>query len=277
MRHNISSFAALIIAFALAYALPSVVGADEASSIPHGTLARLVRACAPQVDSTTQAAIIAVESGGSPWLLHDDNDGRIYAPQSRQQAEAAVNALVTRDREFYGVRDRGIDVGLAQINTTNLSMLGLHAADLLEPCANLNASARILVDAYVRERAVLAKDAGWHGDEVALRHALQVYNSGRPEGDDGYVRAVYATLDGSLVREVGSGVRVAPIPVIPLRVVTMAPLTKKITSPRSSAFYQQGKASGDSATSAGMMTQSHRRNQIVFRTFPKLGEDVMRR
>lgn len=211
--------------------------ADEAGELSQETLARLVRACAPEVDSTTQAAIIAVESGGSTWILHDDNDNRVYDPPSRKVAEATLTALISRNRSAYASSDRGIDVGLAQINTNNLAYLGVSANDLLDPCTNLHASARIIVDAYVRERTMLSQEGGWRGDEIALRRALQDYNSGRPDGDDAYVRAVYATLDGQLVREVGNSMRVAQVPIIPLRFTVPTKASKRPGSTENTHFY----------------------------------------
>lgn len=182
----------------------------------HDILARLVRVCAPEVNSTTQAAIVAVESGGSPWVLHDDNNDRVYSPMTLPSARSFAQELLVRNKAIYGVRDRGVDFGLAQINSSNFTSLGVTANDMLDPCANLNASARIISSAYLHERTLLSADPSWHGDERALERALEEYNSGRPSGDDGYVRAIFATLDGSLVRQVGSGARVTPLRVIPI-------------------------------------------------------------
>jgi type IV secretion system protein VirB1 len=216
MPSSINSVVRLGITLALLGLTRVPAFADAPEMMSHEMLARLVRVCAPQVNSTTQAAIVAVESGGLPWVLHDDNDGRVYSPATLESAQSFARELLARNKAVYGAGDRGVDVGLAQINSSNFVSLGVTAADMLDPCANLNASARIITSAYVHERAILARDPSWRGDERALERALQDYNSGRPSGDDAYVRAIFSTLGGTLVREVGSASRVTLIPVSPL-------------------------------------------------------------
>ena len=212
MSRNISKSVAIIATAGALFCaeLQSANATDAAGHTSSRDLARLVRACAPRIDRTTQSAIVAVESGGSAWAVHDDNDGRVYAPATYDTARILVETLVARDEIVFGHLNRGVDVGLAQINSTNFASMGVTAADMLEPCRNLKASAIILENAYVRERSLLANRAGWRGDEVALQRALQVYNSGRSSGDDAYVRAVYATLAGFLVRGVASTIVATP-------------------------------------------------------------------
>ena len=182
-------------------ALAMDAGSYDPTHVSKGALDTLVRTCAPQVSAVTQAAIVAVESGGDAWALHDDNDGHVYLPNTHASAVALALALVRRNREAYGANDRGVDVGLAQINSSNYASLGVTPDRMLEPCENLRASAKIIVAAYVRERALLSADPTWHGDQLALRRALQVYNSGRSHGDDAYVRVIFAAVGLPAVAE----------------------------------------------------------------------------
>ncbi len=184
----------LLLTSFVGFARASDARPSDPTRISQTDLDRLVRRCAPQVSAVTQAAIVAVESGGDAWALHDDNDGHVYLPSTHAAAVALALALVRRNREAYGANDRGVDVGLAQINSGNYAALGVTPDRMLEPCENLRASAKIIVAAYVRERALLSADPSWRGDQVALRRALQVYNSGSSHGDDAYVRAIFAAV-----------------------------------------------------------------------------------
>ena len=151
-------------------------------------LERLVRACAADVDPTTQEAIVDVESGANAWALHDDNTNLVYAPATLIDAAALATDLIAHGRRRFGARDRGVDVGLGQVNSQNFGPLGVSATTMLDPCQNLRASSRIIAEAYEQERARVGSD------QIALRRALQVYNSGRSTGDDRYVQAVVAAV-----------------------------------------------------------------------------------
>ncbi len=191
----------LMAASAVGVAAPAraTTGSFDPHHLSRSVLSRLVHDCAPEVNAVTQAAIVAVESGGDAWAMHDDNDDRVYSPSSLGGATKLVGALVTRDRALYGSRDRGIDVGLAQINSKNFPALRVTPTAMLDPCENLHASARIIVTAYLHERRLLDQDPSARGDQLALRRALQVYNSGRSSGDDNYVRAIFNAVGIPLV------------------------------------------------------------------------------
>jgi type IV secretion system protein VirB1 len=163
-------------------------------------LVRLIRACAPHINPITQAAVVAVESSGDAWALHDDNDGRVYRPRSFPEALATADFLIANNQGRYGVRDAGVDVGVAQINSNNFAALGVDAGWMLHPCANLRVSSRMLAAAYRTQYALLVDVANPHRDRLAMRRALQVYNSGRSYGDEQYVKNVIVALTSALVR-----------------------------------------------------------------------------
>ncbi len=179
-------------------------GGSQRHRISDDLLGRLIGTCAPQVDPKTQAAIVSVESGGDAWAVHDDNDDSRYAPDSFADAVAIGRVLIARDRQTYAAADRGVDVGLAQINSANFASLGVDVAAMFHPCANLRASARIIVSAFARERAALRGMSPQDADQVALRRALQVYNSGKGSGDEPYVSAILAALDTPFVQKIAA-------------------------------------------------------------------------
>ncbi|MCR1341890.1 lytic transglycosylase domain-containing protein [Acidithiobacillus ferrooxidans] len=135
----------------------------------------LLQQCAPQVAPVTMAAIVQAESGGWPWTI-DVNDLPDGSMRFNDQ-QAAVTAAVRYIRMGYKV-----DMGIAQIDSENLSWLGLSVTNVFNPCANLQAAQRILVGAY--------HQAGANGPE-SLDGAFQAYNSGNTSGDGHYARVVY--------------------------------------------------------------------------------------
>ncbi len=124
------------------------------------------------------AAVVNVESGGWPLTIHDNSAGRSYTFRARRQAATTANALLAAGHN--------VDLGLAQINSSNLSGLHLSPAQVLDPCINLRAGATILRRAYAA--AVERFGAG----QAALRFALSAYNSGSLFAAPQYARRVVA-------------------------------------------------------------------------------------
>lgn len=117
----------------------------------------LLRQCAPQVSVVTMAAIVQQESGGNPLALHDNTTGKSYRPASLAEAAKLAADLIKPGHS--------VDIGLAQINSRNLSGLNLDVAQVLEPCANIHAAQTILL-------------RGWKQSGGDLRAALSAYNTG---------------------------------------------------------------------------------------------------
>jgi type IV secretion system protein VirB1 len=180
-------------------------------------LAALIHACAPSVNPVTQAAVISVESSGDAWSLHDDNDGREYRARSFRDAVRFARRLIAFNRQSYGANDAGVDVGIGQINSNNFANLGVDAGWMLHPCPNLRVSSMMIAQAYDKQYAQLRSVPAPQRDQLAIRRALQVYNSGRPSGDDAYVASVINALHSSLVADV-SGAR--PLTFANLQAVT---------------------------------------------------------
>lgn len=108
-------------------------------------------------------AIVKAESGGNPLAIGVNRGGvRPGSPGNRNEAIAAAAQLLRTGANF--------DLGLAQINSANLSWLGLSIEGAFDPCLNIEAAAKILSSNYRRaiERNVPAP----------LGAALSAYNTG---------------------------------------------------------------------------------------------------
>ena len=143
----------------------------------------LAQICAPDVHPKTIAAIVKTESRFRPFAI-GVNYGKAQLPrQPRNQAEAVEAAKNLIAKGF------NIDMGLGQINSANLSWLGLSVEDVFDPCKNLAAAARVLTSGF--QRAI--KTTG--DPQQALTKALSAYNTGNfARGfSNGYVNKVVAS------------------------------------------------------------------------------------
>jgi type IV secretion system protein VirB1 len=145
----------------------------------HGfALAALITRCAPEVTPTTMAAIVQVESGGNPFAIDDDTARRSYYPRDRQSAVTLASRLIGAGHL--------IDAGISQIDSMNFARLGVSVHTIFDPCTNLRAGAEILSSDYS-----FAKRRYGSG-QIALRHAIGMYNTGRLNGGTRYVQEVLA-------------------------------------------------------------------------------------
>ena len=135
----------------------------------------LLQECAPQVAPVTMAAIVQTESSGWPWTINVN--GLPGGSMRFSTKQAAIAAAARYIRMGYKV-----DMGLAQVDSENLSWLSLSVQQVFSPCANLRAAQRILVGAY--------RQAGANGTQ-SLNGAFQAYNSGNTSGDGHYAHVVY--------------------------------------------------------------------------------------
>lgn len=151
----------------------------------------LATQCAPGIAPETLLSVVQVESRFEPLAIGVNGAPRVMvAPTSVDDAVAKAGALIAAGRS--------IDLGLAQINSKNLSWLGISLPEVFEPCTNLRAAARILLDGYMRG------DASRVGEQAALKTAFSYYNTGHPVRgfSNGYVGKV-ATAAGRIVPAIG--------------------------------------------------------------------------
>lgn len=142
-------------------------------------LLSVVMACAPNVHPDTALRIIHHESGGNPYAIGINGAWLLSRqPTSKEQAIATARVLINA-----GV---SIDMGYSGINSGNLKRFGLTTETVFDPCANLQAMERHLMDSYVK--AVKRHGPG----QMALRETLSEYNTGHPlKGQrNGYVDKV---------------------------------------------------------------------------------------
>lgn len=148
-------------------------------------VAQLAARCAPEVAVETLAAIIRAESGFQPFALgvNGPGGGAIF-PKTQEVAVVLATDLVVR-------QGRSVDLGLMQVNSDNLRALGLTVAEILDPCTNLAAGARILREGYT------AASRGEADSQRALRVAFSHYNTGHPERGftNGYVQRVQGAAE----------------------------------------------------------------------------------
>ena len=138
------------------------------SLLPH-----TLRHCAPRVHPITLSAVVMQESGGNPLLIHNNSSGQTCRPKSPGAAAALARQLIRQGDS--------VDLGLAQINSSNLSWLGLDVQTVFDPCRNLAAAQTVLLD-------------GWKRSGGNLRKTLALYNTGKPDGAAGakYAASVYS-------------------------------------------------------------------------------------
>ncbi len=143
----------------------------------------LIHLCAPDLAPITMAAIVQQESGGNPLLLHDNTAKITLRPKNIAEATSLAQALIRSGHS--------IDIGLAQINSRNLSAMKLGIEDALDPCTNLRAAQSVM-------------KVAWEQSGHDLRRALAAYNTGKTTTSTGahYSAQVFAK----------AGVKVPPIP-----------------------------------------------------------------
>lgn len=136
----------------------------------------------PNVAPQTIERIIQVESGGNPLAIGVNSKERVAIPQPKNIDDAAriANALIEAG---YSV-----DMGLMQINSSNLASLGLTVREVFDPCVNIHAGATIL------SRNYKVAAARYGSGQRALLAALSAYNTGdfKAGFQNGYVSRFFS-------------------------------------------------------------------------------------
>lgn len=146
---------------------------------PHAlALTALIAHCAPTVAPSTMTAIVQVESGGNPLAIGDNTARRSYYPYDRATAERLARRLLNAGHL--------LDLGIAQIDSMNFRGFGVNVHTIFDPCINLSIGAKILSDDYVFAART------YRDPQVALRHAIGMYNTGRLNAGARYIARVVA-------------------------------------------------------------------------------------
>jgi type IV secretion system protein VirB1 len=144
-------------------------------------LSSLILTCGVVADMDLLAAIVRVESRGNPLALAVNGTVELVRPpRDRDDAVRMARWLASHGYNF--------DAGVAQVNSANFARLGLDAASVFEPCANLRGAAIVLEEC--RGRALQLGLSGERADSAAL----SCYNTGHLTRGvaNGYVAAVRA-------------------------------------------------------------------------------------
>jgi type IV secretion system protein VirB1 len=164
-------------------------------TLPLALFTHVVAACAPEVAPRTSAAIAATESRFDPLAIFDGTTHRAWRPRDRGEAIALARRLIGAGH--------AVDLGLMQVNSRNLPVLGLTVGEAFDPCANIRAGGAILTADYIA--AARTRGEG----QAALRAALSAYNTGSVVRGfrNGYVARVVAAA-----RYVVPEIAVSPAP-----------------------------------------------------------------
>lgn len=162
--------------------------------VPLALFMQLATPCGGAVHIDTLAAVARAESHFDSAAINDNTARRRYTGLSDAQATSTATRLLAAGHS--------LDLGLMQVNSANLRGLGLSVAGAFDPCRNIAAGARVLVDGYRRPGAGV--DA-----QPAIYRALSRYNTGSPQRgfSNGYVVRVQASAEQVVpaIRLAGSG------------------------------------------------------------------------
>jgi type IV secretion system protein VirB1 len=138
---------------------------------------QLALRCGPTVAPSTLVSIAEVESGLQPLAIKDNSTGAAGIPPNREVAVQIASRLLKAGHR--------LDLGLMQINSANLSKLGIVPDEAFNPCKSIAVAAGILSNDYEGGETYEAQQA-------ALRNAISSYNTGSPERgfENGYVHKV---------------------------------------------------------------------------------------
>lgn len=142
----------------------------------------LLKECVPSAHHLVLNALIKTESGGDPFVVHNNNNRVTVRSRTSDEAIANAEDLI---RQGYSV-----DMGLGQINSRNLPKLGLSVRQIFDPCTNIKAASTIY--SWGLRMAV---DKYGEGQQATFA-ALSVYNTGSLSAgfSNGYVGKVASKL-----------------------------------------------------------------------------------
>jgi hypothetical protein len=117
------------------------IASEDPVILPLATFVQLATACGPSVHVETLASVAHTESRFDTLAIHDNATGRTYHPATQGEAIRIATDLVV-------AKLHSTDLGLMQINSANLSSLGMTIPESLDACKSIAAGARVLVAGY---------------------------------------------------------------------------------------------------------------------------------
>ena len=128
--------------------------------------------CAPSVDPHMLVGIAQQESGLETMTLHDNVSGRVL--HGAGVIDAATRLIAA---------GHSVDLGAWQINSRNLSLLGLRIADAFEPCKSVAAAGR-LIELFSRYNTGSPSRGIANGYAPALLAAIHAVKAASPAISD---------------------------------------------------------------------------------------------
>lgn len=172
--------------FIIASTLMMVPGIAKSAPLSEQQVSLLVRQCASSSDPSVLRSVAHVESHFDPLALHND---------TKHISVAALSLAASAEKAKQWIsQGYSVDIGLMQINSGNLSAMGMTVEDALDPCRSLAAGSRILQSAF-------AVGSSESERQAAILISLSRYNTGRALAGiaNGYanqvIRAQSASLD----------------------------------------------------------------------------------
>jgi len=179
--------------------------------------------CASFVAPHTLEAIVKTESNFDPLKIGVNG----WAKLERQPVNVG-EAVVTA--QWLLANGYNIDLGLGQVNSSNLNRVGLSVTDAFDPCKNLKAAGTIFNNSFQ-----LAMQQ--YPEDQALQLALSAYNTGNfVQGfSNGYVDKVLRNMPDKASTVDHFPATVQPIP---LANAAHKPTITEVIRPKSSATAQ---------------------------------------
>ena len=126
-------------------------------------MSAMISACSPAVAVKDLAALAHNESGGDTLAIHDNTTRTTHRPQDPETAAALAEKLLSAGHS--------IDLGLMQINSKNLRLLGLSIESAFDGCSSVRAASDLLsrVSAYNTGTATRGFRNGYVARFIAAR------------------------------------------------------------------------------------------------------------
>jgi type IV secretion system protein VirB1 len=159
--------------------------------------------CAPFVAAHTLEAIVKTESNFDPLKIGVNGGAKLERqPVNIDEAVATAQWLLANGYN--------IDLGLGQVNSSNMNRVGLSVTEAFDPCKNLKAAGTIFNNSF--QSAIQQYPEG-----QALQVALSAYNTGNfVQGfRNGYVGKVLRNMpDKAQMQTAETSTGVQPIPLV---------------------------------------------------------------
>lgn len=146
----------------------------------------LAQQCASSVDYPIAHAIVQQESRFNPFAINVNKAAQIRPPKSYNEAVIKAKELLAKGHN--------IDMGLGQINSSNLKWLNLSVEQVFDPCTNLKAMQTVYLNCY--------NQAGNSGLGDRMQRTLSCYNTGNARSGffNGYVNKVTTHFNNFLAK-----------------------------------------------------------------------------